>query len=83
MQTQSNQLESISVESQNLFLINDETYAWDSSLKTISDLLTLFPVELKGLAIAQNGEVIPKSNWSTTTVRSGDEFSFFTMVAGG
>ena len=36
-----------------------------------------------GTAIALNGEVVPKSNWSETTLNDGDKLVVITATAGG
>jgi thiamine biosynthesis protein ThiS len=44
--------------------------------------LNLDPVG-RGLAVARNGEVVPRSAWETTAVRPDDRFEIVGAVQGG
>jgi len=37
----------------------------------------------RGVAVAVNGEVVPRSLWSTTTLRAGDAVEVLTAAQGG
>jgi sulfur carrier protein len=37
----------------------------------------------RGIAVAVNGDVVPRSTWSTTTLRDGDTVEVLTAVQGG
>jgi len=37
----------------------------------------------KGVAVARNGEVVPKSRWGDTHLVPGDRIEIVTAVAGG
>ena len=37
----------------------------------------------RGVAVAINGEVVPKSTWGRTVVAAGDEVEIVTAAAGG
>jgi sulfur carrier protein len=37
----------------------------------------------RGTAVAINGEVVPKSEWSTTHLRDGDNVEILSAVGGG
>ncbi|HLU32865.1 MAG TPA: sulfur carrier protein ThiS [Natronosporangium sp.] len=37
----------------------------------------------RGLAVAVNGEVVPRTSWATTTVTSGDRVEVLTATQGG
>jgi glycine oxidase len=49
----------------------------------VPDLLVLLKVEARLVAIALNGEVVPKRLHGTTVVRDGDEVEIVRMVGGG
>jgi len=36
-----------------------------------------------GIAVALNGDVVPRGDWSSTTVRGGDRVDVVTAVQGG
>jgi len=36
-----------------------------------------------GIAVARNGDVVPRSQWSTTIVHGGDRLEILTAAAGG
>ena len=40
-------------------------------------------VSPKGIAVARNGEVVPKSAWGDTVVSGGDRIEIVTAAAGG
>jgi sulfur carrier protein len=37
----------------------------------------------RGIAVAVNGEVVPRSAWATTTVAAGDQVEVLTAAQGG
>lgn len=37
----------------------------------------------RGLAVAVNGEVVPRAGWDTTTVSAGDRVEVLTATQGG
>lgn len=37
----------------------------------------------RGIAVAVNGEVVPRGSWDTTTVRPRDEIEILTATQGG
>jgi sulfur carrier protein len=39
--------------------------------------------ESTGVAVAVNGEVVPRAHWSTTTVQTGDRVEVLTATQGG
>lgn len=39
--------------------------------------------EPTGVAVAINGEVVPRARWTTTTVRTGDKVEVLTATQGG
>jgi sulfur carrier protein len=37
----------------------------------------------RGVAVAVNGEVVPRSTWATASLRDGDRVEVFTAAQGG
>ncbi|WP_281545955.1 sulfur carrier protein ThiS [Grimontia sp. SpTr1] len=63
-------------------LLNDEAY----SPKTASDLLALvseLSLPEQSVAIALNGEIIPRSQWQSTPLSEGVQIAMFQAIAGG
>jgi sulfur carrier protein len=50
---------------------------------TLEDLVELAGVDPKGIAIALDGEVVPRSRWSGFTVPPGAHVEIVTAAAGG
>ncbi|USH02424.1 sulfur carrier protein ThiS [Grimontia kaedaensis] len=62
--------------------LNDEAY----SPKTSSDLLALvseLSLPEQSVAIALNGEIIPRSQWQSTPLTEGVQVAMFQAIAGG
>jgi sulfur carrier protein len=57
---------------------------WEtSSERSIADLVAEWCATGKGVAVALNGEVVPKSTWAHTSLRDGDQIEIVTAAAGG
>ena len=52
---------------------------------TVADVVGLagFAPEARGVAVALDGDVVPRADWTTTTVREGARLEVLTAVAGG
>lgn len=52
---------------------------------TVADVVGLsgFAPEARGVAVALDGDVVPRADWTTTTVRAGARLEVLTAVAGG
>ncbi len=50
---------------------------------TIDGLIEEFSIETKGVAIALNNRVIPRSNWGATKLNEGDKVVIVSAVFGG
>ena len=51
---------------------------------TVDDLLDALGIEVRrGMAVAVDAEVVPKSEWSTTRVADGARVEIVTAVQGG
>jgi thiamine biosynthesis protein ThiS len=63
--------------------INGEVHTLDEAL-TIADLLAQFAIrDDKGVAVALNLKVIPKSRFDNTMVNEGDRIDIIHATAGG
>lgn len=54
-----------------------------TSGEQLAELLTLSRVPLAAIAVAVNGEVVPRSLWSSTQLTDGDKIEFVTIAQGG
>ncbi len=50
---------------------------------TVADLVASWCPSPKGVAVAVNGEVVPRSSWGATSVGPGDAVEIVTAAAGG
>jgi sulfur carrier protein len=50
---------------------------------TVADVVAAWCPSPRGVAVALNGEVVPRSSWSTTRLTSGDRLEIVTAAAGG
>jgi sulfur carrier protein len=50
---------------------------------TVSELVTAWCPSPRGIAVARNGEVVPRSAWPDTVLGSGDRIEIVTAAAGG
>ena len=52
---------------------------------TISELLLAreLPPDMRGIAIALNGRVVPRAAWTTTPLRDGDQVEIVRAMQGG
>jgi sulfur carrier protein len=57
---------------------------WDSpDQATIADLVDQWCPSPRGIAVARNGDVVPKSTWAQTRLSPGDRIEIVTAAAGG
>jgi sulfur carrier protein len=57
---------------------------WDGApVSTVADVVGQWCPSPKGVAVARNGEVVPKSRWGDTHLVPGDRIEIVTAVAGG
>ena len=50
---------------------------------TVADLVATWCLSPKGVAVARNGAVVPKSGWDATRIEAGDRIEIVTAAAGG
>lgn len=54
-----------------------------SSEKTVAELVAVWCTCAEGVAVARNGEIVPRSQWALTELQPGDKVEIVTAVAGG
>jgi sulfur carrier protein len=63
--------------------VNGETRRLPAG-STVDVVVTLVGADLpRGVAVAVNGEVVPRAEWAGTRLRAGDSVEVLTAVAGG
>lgn len=50
---------------------------------TVADLVARWCTSPRGVAVAVNGEVVPRSTWGATPIAMGDTVEIVTAAAGG
>jgi sulfur carrier protein len=50
---------------------------------TVADLVARHRESPRGVAVARNEEVVPRSRWSDTIASDGDRFEILTAAQGG
>jgi sulfur carrier protein len=50
---------------------------------TVADLVEVWCRSPRGIAVARNGDVVPKTLWDRTRLVDGDRFEIVTAAAGG
>ena len=50
---------------------------------TVADVVARWCPSPDGVAVARNGDVVPRSAWARTTVQAGDHLEIVTAAAGG
>lgn len=63
-------------------MVNGEAQVVDDGI-TVDVLAAAVIDRPKGVAVAVNGEVVPRSEWSTTALRNDDEVEVVTARQGG
>ena len=51
--------------------------------ETIERVIALLEIDPRGIAVARNGEIVRRIEWSSTVVHSGDQIEIVTAAAGG
>lgn len=65
-----------------MITVNGEDHALSDGL-TMRQLLTQLNMPEKGIAVAVDGTVLPKSRWDVVTVEKGWTIEILTAVQGG
>lgn len=53
------------------------------AVETVASLLTRLNIQPRGIAVAVNGEVVRRSEWTSTSVVDESAIEIVTAVAGG
>jgi sulfur carrier protein len=61
--------------------INGEPQAFVA--ESVDQLLRRHSIQPRGVAVAIDGEVVPRSEWTTTQIVDGNAIEIVTAVAGG
>jgi thiamine biosynthesis protein ThiS len=61
--------------------VNGVEYA--ESFDSLAAMMNDMAIEPKGVAVAINGEIIRRGQWTTTSIRDGDVVEIVNAVAGG
>ncbi len=62
--------------------VNGETEDLEEGT-TVADLVARHRDSPRGVAVARNEEVVPRSQWSDTVAADGDRFEILTAAQGG
>lgn len=65
-----------------MITVNGENHALEGQL-TLRQLLDHLAMPARGIAVAVDGTVLPKSRWDATTVENGWTIEILTAVQGG
>jgi sulfur carrier protein len=63
--------------------VNGRAWEGPAGGSTISDLVAAWCPSPRGVAVARNGEVVPRSQWAQTPIGDGDRMEIVTAAAGG
>jgi sulfur carrier protein len=63
-------------------VVNGETQSFDAA-SSVDELIGTLGLERRGLAIAVNGAVVPRSTWSAHGLADGDQVEILTVAQGG
>ncbi|MGF1693299.1 sulfur carrier protein ThiS [Photobacterium kagoshimensis] len=62
--------------------VNDKPMTCPSAL-SLSALLVLLDMPLQATAVAVNEDIVPRHQWDSTLLSSGDRIALFQAIAGG
>ena len=64
--------------------VNGGPWSWEGTgLPTVADVVAAWCPSPRGVAVARNGEVVPRSRWEDQRLEPGDALELVTAVAGG
>jgi len=63
-------------------IVNGVSHDIDEPL-SVADVIELLGIEARGVAVAVNGEIASRSQWSQTWVQTSDVVEIVTAAAGG
>jgi sulfur carrier protein len=50
---------------------------------TVTDVVSAVTGQIRGVAVAVNGEVVPRRDWAATALTAGDRIEVLTAAQGG
>ncbi|HEY3990265.1 MAG TPA: sulfur carrier protein ThiS [Acidobacteriaceae bacterium] len=59
------------------------TVSIDSQATTLEALITVLGMKSDRIAVERNGEIVRRTEWAATSVRSGDRLEIVHFVGGG
>ena len=62
--------------------INGQSHSFTRE-PTVSEMLTHLKLAARRIAVERNGEIIPRSQFDTTTLNAGDHVEIVVAVGGG
>ncbi len=62
--------------------LNGETKTLDKSM-SLEDMLRLFDLEARKIAVERNLEIVPRSTYGSVTIEDGDRLEVVRFVGGG
>ena len=62
--------------------INGQSHSFTRA-PTVSEMLTHLKLVARRIAVERNGEIIPRSQFDTTTLNAGDHVEIVVAVGGG
>ena len=63
-------------------LVNGEPWQLPTGT-TVADVVARLSAEPRGIAVALDGSVVPRTNWAATPVPAGAQIEVLTAVQGG
>jgi sulfur carrier protein len=64
--------------------VNGSPWAWNGpGIPTVADVVAAWCPSPRGVAVARNGEVVPRSRWAAEVVAASDALEIVTAAAGG
>jgi sulfur carrier protein len=63
-------------------IVNGEQRRLPGAL-TVAELVVEVTPQVRGVAVAVNGEVVPRAGWPATALRDGDRVEVLTAAQGG
>lgn len=65
-------------------IVNNQNKQYEQATISVQELLDMeFPNRQNGIAVAIDNEIIPKSNWETTTIQENADVLIITATQGG
>ena len=64
-------------------VVNGSVHRVDATQSSVAALVRSLGLEGKRIAVERNGEIVPKSRYADTPVRTGDRVEIVAAVGGG